>query len=202
LVLFLHAGPAAAHKVYLFAWPEGDQVVVDAYFSGGGKVKNSAVKVHGPSGALLLEGETDEQGAFRFTPPQKTDLKLVLEAGMGHAAQFTLPAEDVPLARDAPPAKTAAAESQAAASPTEPPPAAAEPKAAPGEAFDPDALAEALAPVLEEKLAPLEASLTRMERKLAEMSRPADGPAVKDVVAGLGWIVGLMGLVMYIKSRK
>ena len=89
------AEPARAHKVTIFAWVEGDTVHTQSKFSGGKKAQNATVVVYDTRGNRLLEGKTDKNGEFSFTPPIKTGLKVVLEASMGHAAQWTIPEEEI-----------------------------------------------------------------------------------------------------------
>jgi hypothetical protein len=87
------ARPADAHRVTIFAWVEDGMVHTESKFSGGRKPVGATVKVLAPGGEQLLEGKTDEKGAFSFKPPVKTELKVVLLAGAGHRAEWTLHAD-------------------------------------------------------------------------------------------------------------
>ncbi|MGD2099697.1 MAG: hypothetical protein PVG35_19130 [Desulfobacterales bacterium] len=93
--LWLGAATVDAHRVNLFAWVEGDTVHVESKFSGGRQVKAGKITVLDPSGTELLSGRTDENGTFSFKVPQKTELKIVLEAGTGHRAQWTIAASEI-----------------------------------------------------------------------------------------------------------
>ena len=96
LVVFLTLVPKVhAHGVYVFARVEGDRIITESYFGDERKVKNGVIKVYDPSGELLLEGKTDEKGLFSFRIPKETDLKIVLEASMGHRAEYELKAEEL-----------------------------------------------------------------------------------------------------------
>ena len=84
LVLLLFLGltgpsPALAHKVYLFAWVEGDTVLVDAYFSKSKRVMGGKIEVMDSTGQKLLEGTTDDKGRFSFKIPKKDDLFIYAE---------------------------------------------------------------------------------------------------------------------------
>jgi hypothetical protein len=72
--LFVRIESGDAHRVNLFAWVEGDTVHVESKFSGGKKV--------------------DENGEFSFKVPEKTDLKIILIAGRGHRAEWTIAASE------------------------------------------------------------------------------------------------------------
>jgi nickel transport protein len=91
-----------AHKVNVFAWIEGDTVFVEGYFPGGKKSQDSLVEVFNPAGTKLLQGRTNEKGEFSFKIPERTDLKIVLTASMGHKNDFTVSAGDVGEVRASP----------------------------------------------------------------------------------------------------
>ncbi|MGD8961145.1 MAG: hypothetical protein PVF29_01575 [Desulfobacterales bacterium] len=97
VVGFLWIGTASvqAHRVNLFAWIEGDTVHVESKFSSGKHVKAGKITVSDAVGTELLTGTTDENGAFSFKLPKKTDLKIVVEAGTGHRAQWTIAAAEI-----------------------------------------------------------------------------------------------------------
>jgi hypothetical protein len=87
--------PADAHRVILFARVEGDTVYVESKFSGGKKVNAGRITVTDADGVELITGTTDAQGEFSFKIPKKTDLKIVLSAGEGHRAEWTIPAAEI-----------------------------------------------------------------------------------------------------------
>ena len=96
LVLFLNSVAVVhAHKIYVFARVEGDLILTESYFSDERKVKNGVIRVYDSSGEQLLKGKTDEKGAFSFKIPQQTDLRIVLEASMGHRAEYVLKADEL-----------------------------------------------------------------------------------------------------------
>ena len=84
-----------AHGVYVFAWVVGDTVFVESKFSGGKKVKAGKIIVTDPQGTELLKGTTNENGEFSFKVPKKTDLKIVLLAGVAHRAEWTIPLAEI-----------------------------------------------------------------------------------------------------------
>jgi len=48
------------------------------------------------SGNKLLEGKTNDNGEFSFKIPKKADLRIVLEATMGHKTEYILKADEIP----------------------------------------------------------------------------------------------------------
>ena len=96
LVLFLSSVTVVhAHKVYVFARVEGDRILTESYFSDERKVKDGVIRVYDPSGEQLLKGKTDEKGAFSFKIPQETDLRIALDASMGHRAEYVIKADEL-----------------------------------------------------------------------------------------------------------
>lgn len=178
-VLF-QTGPAFAHKVYIFAWVEGDRVYTDSYFPDKRKVIGGAVEVFDPAGRKLVEGKTDEQGAFSFKVPQRSDLKIILNATMGHRAEFTLKAEEIP--EDI--AKTVK-EPEGHETVT-------------GTRVEMNADLKDLESVIKKNL---EEKLKPIERKLAQLQEDR-GPGFTEVIGGIGYIFGLMGIVLYFKNRR
>jgi hypothetical protein len=103
-LMCLRSEPVNAHRVNLFAWVEGNTVYVESKFSGGKTVKAGKIIVTDPQGTELVKGTTNEKGEFSFTIPKKTELKIVLLAGAGHRAEWTIPLAEIemPAAEKAP----------------------------------------------------------------------------------------------------
>jgi nickel transport protein len=170
---------AWGHGLSVFAWVEGQRVMVESKFSGGKRPVNATVRVLAPDGRELLAGKTDDQGRWAFDLPQKTALKIVLEAGMGHRGEWTLSAEEV-----------GAAKVEAA-----PPPASAQDQpglpATNGAQADMEAR---LTKVVAQALQPINARLAHLEK--------ARGPSLQDILGGLGYILGLVGIGAYVQARR
>ncbi len=177
VILILKSSPAIAHKINIFAWAEGQTVFTESYFTGGKLIEGGLVEIFDPAGQKLLEGRTDQKGEFSFKLPQKTDLLLVLTASMGHKSDFTLKVEN---ADEAAPA--------------------AEPAKITGE-LSPDTVTvdmRQLRTVMEETL---DLRLKPIYRSLADAKR-REGPSLTNIIGGLGYIIGIMGLILYVRSRK
>ena len=93
--VLLVTGNALAHKVNLFAYVEGQTVFTESYFPDGRPVEEGKILVYDSQDNLLLTGATDTEGLFDFAAPKVDDLKIVLEAGMGHRTEFTLSQTDL-----------------------------------------------------------------------------------------------------------
>lgn len=192
LFFILLTGNALAHKVTVFAWVEGDTVLGEGKFSGGKKVQKSEIIVWDLNGKELLRTRTNTKGEFSFPIPAKTAMRIELIAGMGHKAEWTIPLEDID--------ETAAAKSaQDAGTPPLAPPGNTAPEQAahPAVSIDParlEAIVEkAVTKALNKKITPLTKMVADLEQK---------GPTMNEILGGIGYIFGLMGVAMYFSSRK
>ncbi len=192
LVWLLCATAAPAHRVNIFALVEGQEVVVECSYSKSKPVMGGRIQVlDGATDAVLLEGTTTDAGVFRFPVPEAArqhGLRLVLFAGEGHQNEWRMePAEfgGAPTAVSPSTAKTDA------------PPVAAAPQTSAGttQTINP---AELEAIVRAAVSAELDAKLAPLRRALLEDS----GPRLQDVLGGIGWIFGLIGVAAYFGSRR
>lgn len=189
---------AQAHKVNVFAWVEGDRIVVEGYFSGNVKARDSVVEVFDEAGKKILEGKTDQKGLYSFDladlPRFAGCLRIVLDADMGHKAEYTLSASDMPGSgkRDVP-GQGQPRTNQSVNAP-------APPFTGSTQVVDQAALAAALETVLDKKLEPIVRMLGKQEKLLLE--EKYGGPRIGDIIGGIGWIMGLAGLTAFFLSRN
>ena len=174
---------AYAHKVNLFAYTEGDKVYVQGYFADGKMAQSSEVSVYGPQGERLLQGVTNDAGEYTFSIPKKVDLRIVLNAGMGHQAESTFSADE--LSGTGVGARTASHNPKGGAV-HESDPAPVSPPA------DNAELRELVHKAVLEGTKPL-------AREIAEMRQHA---LVSEIVGGVGYIVGILGILAYMQARK
>jgi nickel transport protein len=191
-MLFVLGGfsnPALAHRVLVFAYAEGDTIHTESKFVPDTPVRQGKVLVlDAKTGKELLTGQTDDQGKFSFKIPAaataaKMDLKIVVEAAMGHRGEWLLKAGSY--LTGASPAKA-----------VEPAPAVAPAPKAPGiqaVTVDQQALEAALNKALERHLAPIKEMLTELTIHRTSLT---------DVIGGLGYIMGIFGLWAYFASKK
>jgi nickel transport protein len=190
LVLGAFTTPALAHRILVFAYAEGDAIHTESKFVPATPVRQGKVLVlEEKSGKVLLTGQTDDQGKFTFKIPpdaaaQKLDLKIVVEAAMGHRGEWLLKADSY--LPGATPGKAAA-------------PAAPAPATTPGAPvskaanLDQQMLEAALNKTLERQLAPIKEMLT-------ELTIHRTSPA--DIIGGIGYILGIFGLWAYFQSKR
>jgi nickel transport protein len=204
IVLWLFIGGfssnALAHKVNVFAWVEGDMICTESKFSGGGKrVKQAPIEVYDESGAKILEGKTNDQGEFSFKIPKQSTLKIVLQAGMGHQADWTIPIEEIIAAEETlqslsvGTSKKISDRKEGGTSkdfklPLKPQAIKIFQQKADNLAM----LQEAFEKALDRKLKPLEKIISTLTE---------ERHTIKEVFSGIGYILGLVGVAVYFKCK-
>lgn len=185
LLLSVVASTAYAHKVNVFAYVEGDQVYIQGYFSDGSKAKNSDVTVYASDGQELTKGQTNEDGSFTFpTQGKQQALRVVLNAGMGHQAAYDIPMDEM----------AGATTAVTAASPLslDPAPRVDEPRAG-GDSAAPAPISEAaIRKAVAEGVLPLAREISELKERRG----------FSDIVGGIGFIVGVLGMLAYLKARQ
>ncbi len=188
---------ADAHKVNVFAYAEAGTIIGESSFSGGRPARNAEISVQDrATGAVLLQTSTDDQGTFSFPVPsaardKRLDLLLVVLAGEGHRNHWLLTADDY-LSENAvagttarSPTTTQARSSTAADQPLQqtatPPP------------WSEDKWRRLMETAVEKQVAPL--------KRLVLETRQS-GPGLRDILGGIGYIIGIFGVIALIKAKK
>lgn len=192
-LIFSHT-PALAHRATIFAWIEGDTIHTQSKLSGGKRVKGGEVAVFDPDGAVLLKGKTDDNGMLSFTMPKTTGLKIVLNAAMGHRAEWFIAPEEM-IASDGASITTETKK-------TVLPQKANDSKndetnetshIRPDIERCRDAIQKIVDDALERKLTPV----------LDKIAHAYDqGPGLTEVIGGIGYIIGLVGVALVVTSRR
>ena len=198
LVVLFCIVPAMAHRLTIFAWMEGETLISESTFGRGGKLKGGSVELRdAETGKLLLTGVTDAEGVFRCTLPESIrtsghDVLIVALGGEGHRGEWTVKSEEWKASIEKGNAR--AQQHASTVSNGAPSSVAAVPSALSGVgSLSAGELEQLLGSVLEAKLAPL-------RRELAALR--SGTPGVKEVVGGLGWIIGLFGMFAWCRSKK
>ena len=183
--------PALAHRVNVFAFVEGNDVVVECSYSKSKRVKNGLITVFDASSKTeLLQGTTDDEGLFRFPVPQQarlsgSNLRILLEAGEGHQNDWIVEAHEF-LGE-----KTPATDTPEPAVTTESGSGESSPSRSETVLTRSD-VEEVVGRLLDAKLAPIRRSLLEQSQR---------GPGLQEIIGGIGWIFGLVGIAAYFKSR-
>lgn len=181
---------ATAHRVNVYGYAEDGRVFVEGYFVDGTKAMNSLVEVFdAETGQKLLEGKTNKEGLFSFNIPKLTALKLVLTASMGHKNDYTISREEVAEALSG-----SSQESSAGSEKSEVREQKVE-QPAEGAVVSSKEIERVVAKVMDRKLVPIKNILLKMQEE-------ASRPGMTEIIGGIGYIMGIMGIVLYFKSKN
>ncbi len=174
---------ALAHRVTVFAWVDGNTVVTQSRFSGGKAVQNGDITVYDDQGRQLLTGKTDAAGEFSFKLPAQTGVRIVLNAGMGHGNEWILSADEF----------QPAGEKRAHIQPPESVVKPSSPVSTTLNGLTREDIKAIIDTSIDKKLKP-------MIKMIAEIRNTS--PSFTDILGGIGYIIGLVGLAAYVQSRK
>jgi nickel transport protein len=186
LFTFSSLSSVMAHKVRVFAYESGGEIIAEAKFNNGRPAKNSTIVVTNKAdGTILLQGSTDNDGSFHFAVPVKAkenrlNLNIILDVGEGHKGSWLLSASDY-----------LGGQIDTAAAPPEP-----LSPISPHEAKN-DMSCTQLEQIIEQVV---EKELFPIKKMLAESSEQK--LKLQDILGGLGYIFGLAGVAAYFHSKN
>lgn len=211
----VNAETAWAHSLHVFANVEGATIQGEAYFRGRLPVKNAAVRVLDPDGRPLARTTTNEQGRFTLPIARACDHRIIVETADGHAGEFVIARSELPgAAADAlgsSPPPSVPTDGRATPSPPSDPAAVATgpsgasettgaPASTPGAAMSPGSLPGGSGPALSAS------RLEAIERQVIELRREVDRheqrTRLRDILGGIGYILGLAGVASYVAARR
>lgn len=185
------AAPALAHKMVVFATGADHAIEGEVYFHGGEPARDVKVTLVASGDQVVGETTTDREGKFRFPVRFRCDYRVIADAGAGHGAEYTVPADELPAdlpqrgAEDRPGKKP----SEPAVSPVPDEHAAA----TPSESHD-----EPLAvPDADRGNADVEAIGRQVAALRRDFDRYRNELRLRDVLGGLGYLLGIMGTAFY-----
>lgn len=199
-----------AHKVNIFAYAEDGKIHAEAYFVDGSKCKNSLVEViDEQSGRKLLEGHTDNNGKFIFDIPGMTSIRLILQAGTGHQNEYVISEGEV---REAMPNTEAKQKTEQPLKQAEKMskekhktvpesnPEQREKSAGIQHELDtmhtiPYDINAAIERAMDKKLQPVMRILLTLQEK-------SEKPGITEILGGIGYIIGILGIIAYFKARS
>jgi nickel transport protein len=183
------ASPAAAHHLTVFASVHGRQIDGEVYFQGGDPAGNAAVAVVGPDGQALGQTQTDQEGKFSFQPRYRCDHTLIVDAGMGHGTQTQVSSDELPLDL---PAAPAAGDGDPVTQTTRAAPDVSDHQHA--EMSGHSGLTSHDGEHLAAELQALTQQITALRR---DLERVQSRTRLQDLLGGIGYILGIMGLAFY-----
>ncbi|GAB5047430.1 hypothetical protein [Thermodesulfovibrio sp. TK110] len=178
--LLIYSNDSYAHKVSAYAYREGDKIIGECYFVDGSPCKNSKVEVYDSRGKKITETTTDEKGRFNFKTSETGELKIVIPAGEGHRAEYTLEAVKKPEKKEVKKQETVK-ETQKHELPQG------------------SINREEIKQIIDEAM---DAKLQGLRSELMDLRKQMDKISIRDIIGGIGYILGVWGIIMFIKRKK
>ena len=182
LIIIMMDVSVFAHKVNVFAYVEGEKIYTESYFNDGKKCIDSKIEVFDNQGNKLLEGLTDKEGEFSFeVPSEDGNLKIVLTASMGHRAEYSISEDEirgsVGLIKEK----------------NEEPVSIVFPETS---SVDLKEIQSIIEDTMDEKLKPIMREIIEIKKSQEDRISPTE------IIGGIGYIIGIFGIVAYFLSRK
>lgn len=178
LITGLSAGEAFAHRINVFAWEDNGNIIVESNFGANRPARNAHVTVRpAASSETILTGETDNAGRFVFPVPENAaaGLVIVVNAGQGHQNSWEVMPLKQTAAAISPIIPHLGSQGEKASGKTQPGPTAAE-----------------IRQIVREELA----------ASRGPQNSPATDPGLREIIGGIGWIIGLCGIFLWWRSRR
>ena len=182
LIIIMMDVSVFAHKVNVFAYVEGEKIYTESYFNDGKKCIDSKIEVFDNQGNKLLEGLTDKEGEFSFeVPSEDGNLKIVLTASMGHRAEYSISEDEirgsVGLIKEK----------------NEEPVSIVFPETS---SVDLKEIQSIIEDTLDKKLKPIMREMIEIKKSQEDKISPTE------IIGGIGYIIGIFGIIAYFLSRK
>jgi nickel transport protein len=168
----------------LFAQGRGTRISGRVYFSGDIAARQVDVLARNASGRELDRTKTDDDGRFTITARARVDYFLTAETIDGHSATYLLSAAEL---SDGLPTNDATS----ASTPAEPADDV-RPRDTVGALGEDSTASNASTEVLQQQIERLRDQIDQLEHRLQ----------FRDILGGIGYILGLAGIAMYMKSRR
>jgi nickel transport protein len=184
LILIIVSLNSFAHNVVGGVYVSGNDIEGEAGFSNGAMAnQGTLVKVFDQSGVPLGEVITDDEGFFIFTAKKRITHVFQINMGAGHILKMQLPAEELPQSL--------------------------------GEAFVTNTLTETSAKLVTSinstiELGTNQLTIMMIDKSIARQIKPLrkeiqalkEKSGFRDIIGGVGYIFGLLGLVAFLRERK
>ena len=184
LTAILPGATAWAHKMTVFATVQGKVIHGEVYYQDGSPAPQVKVSVLGPDDVALGSVTTDQQGAFRYDPQSRCPHRFVADGGFGHRAEYTVPMDDLP--------------PELAAGPPDPTPSPVRP----APATSPDSHGEAPSGSPSDLAGEIEALNRQVAALRQELGKWKTALRMQDVLGGVGYILGILGIASYFLAGR
>jgi len=175
---------AFAHRVFVFAYREDNQIIGNSYFSGGTPCMNCQITVYDTHGKKLAETKTNNKGDFKVKINYKGTVIVKVNGGEGHLAEFKVQglSQEESIGENS--QSNATNQTSVGSTTTQQ-----------ISGVSPQEIKKIVREVVREETAPIKSMLLQLEEEMASAK-------VHDVLGGIGYIFGVWGLFALIRRRK
>jgi len=198
------ASAGFAHTLYLFAAADGEKITGRVYLRGGVGLPDVLVKVHAAGKEPIAEVRTDAEGRFSFSAPYRCDYVLRVATEDGHQAEASIRADELPPSLPTPPGKEAVpatAEARKENAVTQLQESSESPSSSEDHGIE-SSNSESLKgshPEVLQQLATLRSQVIQLREELRQFQTST---SFRDILGGVGYILGLMGVSFYFLGKK
>lgn len=169
--------PTFAHKVVASTWIDGADIEGEVGLSNGEMAKNGTiVKVFDLEGNSLGETEITQDGLFRFSPTKAIAHHFSANLGAGHVASVIVNPDELPENLRKAPASTQM-KTQVMTK---------------GTVINSDEISKLISKAVRQEIQPLRKEIALYKEK----------NDLQSILGGIGYILGLTGIVFYIAARR
>ncbi|MCX7913462.1 MAG: hypothetical protein N2511_02615 [Thermodesulfovibrionales bacterium] len=187
LIFSLYPCELFAHRVNIYAYMDSDSIKVEGYFSDGSKCKNCEIEVFDRlTNKIIITGKTDNDGLFSFKKSNVDSqfLKIILKAGVGHRAFFEMNLKESP--------KTEKGSENIASDQNK--------------RFDHNKLRDIKCLTQQEVETIINEAVDKkihiFTEQVVHLQKKIDRRGTIEIIGGIGYIIGVLAVIMYLKSKK
>lgn len=191
-VLFLYSY-GFAHKVNLFVFREGEKVSGEGYFANGAPCMKCAIEIYTLKGKKLTQTTTDEKGRFEVRVKEREPLLVRLIAGEGHLAEEKLEGSIEGASNDK--TKESITKKEKVELQNKKNVENIKITNSKNVEIDREMLKAVVKEVLSEELSSFKGNFLELKKDLNRVM-------FQDIIGGIGYIIGVLGLLAKLKARK
>ena len=186
-LILLISMPLKAHKLKVFATAEADRIEGEVYFVGGAKATGAHIAITNGKGQTLARLTPDKDGHFSYRATRRMDYRVIADSQDGHQTDWIIKAEELAAGLPLAEVVTVAKPVSGTAIPSQPP-----------ETIKGTELPESATVV-----ASVELAVARQVRPLREeLAAYGELVRMRDILGGIGYILGIAGLGLWWRSRR
>jgi nickel transport protein len=190
---------ACGHTLYVFAAGEGNTIKGQVYLPGGTGVPDADIRLTTADGKVVATTKSDAEGRFTLKAPFRSDFNVVAMTADGHQARWNISADELAELPSPSDSSTGKPEGNAANVPEDshlPTPGSSGSRS---QHETPTTHTAAPLADLKSEMSGLKAQVVKLREEWQEFRSATQ---LRDVLGGVGYILGITGIAFYLLARK